>query len=117
MCGYICEVSLECVDFSVHYVVFDSINKKKKEKTHQNMRSPDENTHKHMETWNISVITDAFLDQKRLNVCEHAVKMASHECFWKVPPGVARQEVGKGGGVGDYLRLIPGLCLEDRTNW
>ena len=30
--------------------------------------------HKHMETSDILAITDAFLDQKRVNVCEHAVK-------------------------------------------
>ena len=28
--------------------------------------------------WNVSTITDVFLDQKRVNVCEHTVKMASH---------------------------------------
>ena len=41
-------------------------------------RSPDESTdeHKHTETWAISAITDAFLDQKRVNVCEHVVKWA-----------------------------------------
>ena len=26
--------------------------------------------------WNILTITDVFLDQKRVNICEHAVKMA-----------------------------------------
>ena len=35
----------------------------------------------HTNTWklirNILTITDAFLDQKRVNVCEHMVKMAS----------------------------------------
>ena len=30
---------------------------------------------------NISTITYVFLDQKRVNVCEHTVKMASHEGF------------------------------------
>ena len=50
-------------------------------------RSPDENTqeHKHMETRNISAVTDAFLDQKRVIACEHMVKMASRECFRKEP--------------------------------
>ena len=49
-------------------------------------RSPDKGTHKHkqMESWNILAITDAFLDQKRVNVCEQAVKMASHGYFLKV---------------------------------
>ena len=53
-------------------------------------RSPDESTyeHKHTETWNILAITDVFLHQKRVNVCEHAVKMGSTACshtftlFW-----------------------------------
>ena len=40
------------------------------------------------ETWNILAFTDPFLDQKRVNVCEHVVKMVSSGCFWKVPPGV-----------------------------
>ena len=37
------------------------------------MRSPDESTHKdkHTETLDISAITDDFLDQKGVNVCEH----------------------------------------------
>ena len=38
-------------------------------------RSLDESTQKHTETWNILANTDAFLNQKRVNVCEHAVKM------------------------------------------
>ena len=35
----------------------------------------------------ISTVTDVFLNQKRVNVCEHMVKMASIERL-KVPPGV-----------------------------
>jgi hypothetical protein len=51
------------------------------------------------ETWKIYfAITNAFLDQKRVNVCEHAVMMASRESFWKVPPGGC--ETGGGGGRG-----------------
>ena len=49
-------------------------------------------------------------------------KMAPLECFGELPPG--RLGEGKELGVegmegkmnGDHLRLIPGLCLEDRTN-
>ena len=37
-------------------------------------RSPTESTHEHMETWDISATTDAFLDQKRVNLCEHMIK-------------------------------------------
>ena len=73
----------------VHYFSF-SINRKRKGKLAKKIkRSPDESTqeHKHMETWYISAITDAFLDQKKVNVFEHAVKLASCECFCKVSPG------------------------------
>ena len=38
----------------------------------------------HTETWNISAITDAFLDQKRVNVFEHTVKKVSRGCFGKI---------------------------------
>jgi hypothetical protein len=39
--------------------------------------------------------------------------------FLKVPPGGC--EIGRGEGMegklnGNYLRLIPGLCVEDRMN-
>ena len=57
----------------------NSINRKRKG-THQKIkRSPDKSTHehKHTATWNILAITDAFLDQKRVNVCEHPVKMVA----------------------------------------
>ena len=32
------------------------------------------------------MITDVFLNQKRVNACKHTTKMASLESFWKVPP-------------------------------
>ena len=44
---------------------------------------------KHMET--DSKVTDVFLNQKRVNVCEHPTKMASLESFWKVPPGACKR--------------------------
>ena len=64
------------------------------------------------------MITDVFLNQMRVNICEQKVKMASHEFFTSVTREIAR---GRGEGMegklsGDYLRLILGLCLEDRTN-
>jgi hypothetical protein len=82
-------------------------------------RSPDESTHENLKY--TSVITDAFLNQKRVNICEHAVKWHNVSVFERYHQGVARQEVGKGGELkrklsGNYLRLIPGLCLEDRAN-
>ena len=77
------------------WLLFNLRNRKRKG-THQKIkRVPDESTHKHMETWNSLAITDAFLDQKRVNVSEHAVMMAS---TW-----------GEG--------RLNGLCLEDRMNW
>ena len=65
------------------------------------------------------MITDVFLDQKRVNVCEHTVKTAPCDSFGKVPPEWVRDR--KEGGVegklnGNHLKLIPGLCLEDRMN-
>jgi hypothetical protein len=36
---------------------------------------------------NILTITDAFLNQKRVNVYDHMIKMASQESFLKVSPG------------------------------
>ena len=36
---------------------------------------------------NISTVTAIFLNQKRVNVCEHMTKMASQESSRKVPPG------------------------------
>ena len=72
---------------------------------------------------NILTITDVFLNQKRVNVCEHMVKIASCEIFERCHKGVAREEGGEGGEEwmkrklnGNYLWLIPGLCLEDRKN-
>ena len=56
----------------------------------------------HTNTWklirNILTVTNVFLNQKRVNVCEHMVKMASIRSFWMVPPGVAREESGGNGG-------------------
>ena len=66
--------------------------------------------------WIFLTITDVFLDQKRVNVCEHMVKMVSHESFGKVPPDLVLDEKGEGMEEklnGNHLRLIPGLCLED----
>ena len=65
---------------------------------------------------------DAFLDQKRVNVCEHAKKWHQVSVYERCHQGVARQEVGKGGKLegklsGDFLRLMPGLYLEDRAKW
>ena len=47
-------------------------------------------------------ITDVFLDQKRVNVCEHTVKMAPCERFWKLPLWWLRNR--KGGGDGGNIK-------------
>ena len=43
-------------------------------------------------------ITDVFLDQKRVNVCECTVKMASHESFLKMSPAGCITRGGEEGG-------------------
>ena len=44
-------------------------------------------TLKHMEVHrNVSTIADVFLDQKRVNVCEHLVKTTPCDRFEKIPP-------------------------------
>ena len=53
-----------------------------------------------------------FLNQKRASVCEHTTKMASLEFLKGAPMGL-REEWMEGNLKGDYLRLMPGLCLED----
>jgi hypothetical protein len=48
------------------------------------------------------MITDVFLDQKRVNVCEHIVKTVPHESFGKLPPEgckTGRWEEGKLNGA------------------
>ena len=52
-----------------------TIEKERETLTEKTKRSLDINKPKLK--WNISTITDAFLDQNRVNVCEHKVKMAS----------------------------------------
>ena len=42
-------------------------------------------------------MTDVFLDQNRVNVCEYAVKSAPHESFVKVRPEGVQDR--KGGGM------------------
>ena len=59
-------------------------------------RSPDER-HTNTQKLNrkVSTITDVFLDQKRVNVCEHTIKMEPHESFGKVPPERVREREGE----------------------
>ena len=46
------------------------------------------------------MITDIFLNQKRVNVFEHTVKMAPHErVFERYHQGVAKQEGGSEGKI------------------
>ena len=68
-------------------------------------RSSDESAHeqkhkrKHTETWDISAITDAFVDQKRVNVCEQAVKWHHVSVYERCHQRVVRQKAGKGEGL------------------
>ena len=48
---------------------------------------------------NILTITYAFLDQKRVNVCEHMVKTAPCESSGKVPPGGCETGRGRSGAL------------------
>ena len=51
--------------------------------------------YKRTQTWNISAIIDAFLDQKRVNVCEHAVMMVPHGTFknTRIVPSLLRVHI------------------------
>jgi hypothetical protein len=53
--------------------MYNTVNTKRKGNLLPESEEIFERTHKHTETCNISAITDAFLDQKRVNVCEHMV--------------------------------------------
>ena len=55
-----------------------------------------------------------FLNQKRANVCEHTTKMVSLEFLKGATKGL-QEEWMEGNLKGNYLKLIPELCLEDRT--
>ena len=59
-----------------------------------------------METWNILAITDAFLDQKRVNECKHAVKMVSMWVILKVATRGCEIESGEGWEVGENLPCV-----------
>ena len=73
-------------------------------------------THTRKQNQNISTDTAILLNQKRANVPEHTTKMASLE-FLKGATRRLWEEWMEGNIKGDYLRLMPGLCLEDRMNW
>ena len=64
-------------------------------------------THTRKQNQNISTDTGIFLNQKRANICEHMTKMVSLE-FLKGATRRLQEE---------WMRLMPGLCLEDRMNW
>jgi hypothetical protein len=49
------------------------------------------------------MITDVFLDQKRVNVCEHTVKTAPCESFGKVPlEELQDRKGGRDGGKSEW---------------
>ena len=59
------------------------------------------------------MMTDVFLDQKKVNVCEHKIKTVPCDSFEKLPPEWVQDR--KEGGVegmkeklkGNRVRLIP----------
>ena len=53
--------------------------------------------------------TAILLNQKRTNVCEHTTRIASLEFLKSATRGL-QEEWMKGNLIGDYLRLMPGLC-------
>ena len=65
-------------------------------------------------TWkhqNISTDAAIFLNQKRANVCEHTTEIASLE-FLKGASRGLQEEWMEGNLKGDYVRLMPVLCLD-----
>jgi hypothetical protein len=63
-------------------------------------------------------LIEVFLNQKRLNVSERIVKMASCESFNKeTPTDETERKVGrKGWWKKRKGLLLPELCLEDKIN-
>jgi hypothetical protein len=53
-----------------------------------------------------------------MNVCKHIAKMAPCDSFKQELPGevTERREELETKEKGSYLKLITGLCLEDRKN-
>ena len=70
-------------------------------------------THTRKQTWNVSADTTVLLNQKRANVCEHTMRMTSLELLNGATRGL-QEEWMEENLKGDYLSLMPGLCLEDR---
>ena len=50
------------------------------------------------------MITDVFLNEKRVILCEHTVKMESCEFLKNATRGVKRQEGGRRGGDGRKIK-------------
>ena len=71
----------------------------------------------HTNTWkliqNILTVTDIFLNLKRVIVCEHMTRMPSLEFFKGATRGLCERKGWRENIKGNYLRLIPGLCLEE----
>ena len=97
---------------------------KERENSYRKMKRSPEKTHTNTSKLiqNISTITDVFLNQKSKCTWTHDKDGITWE-FLKGATRVAREEGGRGkeGTEGklnrNYLRLIPGMCLEDRMNW
>jgi hypothetical protein len=77
----------------------------------------DRHTNTHTETKSKYFDGHGSLSQsERANVCEHTTRMASLEFLKSATRGL-REEWMEGNLKGDYLKLMSGLCLEDKMNW
>ena len=68
---------------------------------------------------NLLKLTEVFVKQMSVNICERRIKVAPCDSFEKEPPGeeTRRERMIEGKEKEScYLRLIPGLCLEDKKN-
>ena len=95
---------------------------KERENLQELKRFPEESTHKHTETH-----LKYFNGHRRFSQSKESKCMWTHSkdgvtrVFERCHQGVVREEGGGEEGMqgklnGNYLRLIQGLCLEDRMN-
>ena len=81
---FVLKVSSENVICSIHYVILNTKHGKGKGKLLlkiEEISRGKTHTKTRKLIQNILMITDFFLDQKRVNFCEHTIKITSHENF------------------------------------
>ena len=109
-----------CVCVCVCVYIYIQQNKGKESENSYRKFKRSQQDRAHTNTWklNRNILMDkaVFLNQKRANVCEHMTKMASLQLLKGATRGL-REEWMEGNLKRDYLRLMPGLYLVDRTNW